>query len=127
MVEPRPPITTVSFIDDYCNHYQDLFDDVRTQLISGGCLARSLKDNDRHGSIYLLRATYQIRGFDFMSAHDANAPAHPTDPTMLERGLSKREYIAAIALAATDSSTTAQERAKQAVELADALFKALYG
>jgi SRSO17 transposase len=29
MVEPRPPITTVSFIDDYCNHYQDLFSDVR--------------------------------------------------------------------------------------------------
>jgi hypothetical protein len=61
-----------------------------------------------------------------MSVHDANAPAHPTDPTMLDKGLSKREYIAAIALAATDSSKTAQERAKQAVELADALFKALY-
>lgn len=29
MVEPRSPITTVSFIDDYCNHYQDLFSDVR--------------------------------------------------------------------------------------------------
>ena len=29
MVEPRPPITTVSFIDDYCNHYQNLFADVR--------------------------------------------------------------------------------------------------
>jgi hypothetical protein len=68
----------------------------------------------------------KIRGFDLMSAHDANAPAHPTDPTMLDKGLSKREYIAAIALAATDSSATAQERAKQAVELADALFKALY-
>ena len=29
MVEPRPPVTTVSFVDDYCNHYQDLFADVR--------------------------------------------------------------------------------------------------
>lgn len=29
MVEPRPPVTTVSFVDDYCNHYQDLFSDVR--------------------------------------------------------------------------------------------------
>jgi SRSO17 transposase len=29
MVEPRPPITTVSFIDDYCKHYQKLFSDVR--------------------------------------------------------------------------------------------------
>jgi hypothetical protein len=37
-----------------------------------------------------------------MSAHDANAPAHPTDPTMLDKGLTKREYIAAIALAATE-------------------------
>lgn len=62
-----------------------------------------------------------------MSAHDPNAPAHPTDPTMLDKGLTKREYIAAIALAATDASTTAQERAKEAVELADALLKALHG
>jgi SRSO17 transposase len=29
MVEPRPPVTTVGFVDDYCNHYQDLFGDVR--------------------------------------------------------------------------------------------------
>ena len=26
---PLPAVTTVSFIDDYCNHYQDLFGDVR--------------------------------------------------------------------------------------------------
>jgi hypothetical protein len=62
-----------------------------------------------------------------MSAHDANAPAYPTDPTMLDKGLTKREYVAAIALAATDSSAAAQERANQAVELADALLKALHG
>ena len=29
MVEPRPPVATVDFVDDYCNHYQDLFSDVR--------------------------------------------------------------------------------------------------
>ena len=29
MVEPRSPVTTVGFVDDYCNHYQDLFADVR--------------------------------------------------------------------------------------------------
>lgn len=29
MVEPRPPVTTVGEVDDYCNHYQDLFADVR--------------------------------------------------------------------------------------------------
>ena len=29
MVEPRLPVTTVSFIDEYCNYYQDLFADVR--------------------------------------------------------------------------------------------------
>ena len=29
MVEPLPPVTTVGFVDDYCNHYQDLFADVR--------------------------------------------------------------------------------------------------
>lgn len=29
MVEPRPAATTVGFVDDYCNHYQDLFTNVR--------------------------------------------------------------------------------------------------
>ena len=29
MVEPRPAVPTVGFVDDYCNHYQDLFSDVR--------------------------------------------------------------------------------------------------
>lgn len=29
MVEPRPPVATVSFVDDYCNHDQNLFSDVR--------------------------------------------------------------------------------------------------
>lgn len=29
MVEPRPAVATVNFVDDYCNHYQDLFADVR--------------------------------------------------------------------------------------------------
>jgi SRSO17 transposase len=29
MVEPRPAIATVGFVDNYCNHYQDLFADVR--------------------------------------------------------------------------------------------------
>ena len=29
MVEPRTAVTTVGFVDDYCNHYQDLFCDVR--------------------------------------------------------------------------------------------------
>lgn len=29
MVEPRPAVATVGFADDYCNHYQDLFADVR--------------------------------------------------------------------------------------------------
>ncbi|WP_281168572.1 hypothetical protein [Chroococcidiopsis thermalis] len=31
MVEPRPAVTTVGFVDDECNDYQDLFGDVRTQ------------------------------------------------------------------------------------------------
>ena len=29
MVEPRPAVATVGFVDEYCNHYQDLFSDVR--------------------------------------------------------------------------------------------------
>lgn len=29
MVEPRPAVATVGFVDDYCNHYQNLFSDVR--------------------------------------------------------------------------------------------------
>lgn len=29
MVEPRPAVTTVGFVDEYCNYYQDLFADVR--------------------------------------------------------------------------------------------------
>lgn len=29
MVEPRCAVATVNFVDDYCNHYQDLFADVR--------------------------------------------------------------------------------------------------
>ena len=29
MVESRPAIATVNFVDDYCNHYQDLFANVR--------------------------------------------------------------------------------------------------
>lgn len=29
MNAPRPPVTTVGFIDDYCAHYQSLFTDVR--------------------------------------------------------------------------------------------------
>lgn len=57
---------------------------------------------------------------------EATASAHPTDPTMLEKGLTKREYIAAIALAATDSTGTAQQRAQEAVALADALLDALH-
>ena len=28
-VEPRPAVATVGFVDKYCNHYQDLFSDVR--------------------------------------------------------------------------------------------------
>lgn len=56
---------------------------------------------------------------------EANNSAYPTDPTMLEKGLTKREYIAAIALSATTSTSTAQERAQEAVALADALSKAL--
>lgn len=56
---------------------------------------------------------------------EATAPAHPTDPTMLEKGLTKREYIAAIALSATDVTSTAQERAQEAIALADALIEAL--
>lgn len=60
-------------------------------------------------------------------SYEATASAYPTDPTMLDKGLTKREYIAALALSATDSKATAQERAKKAVELADALLKALQG
>ncbi len=58
-------------------------------------------------------------------SHEATASAYPTDPTMLDKGLTKREYIAAIALSATNSTAKVEERAKQAVELADALLKAL--
>lgn len=46
---------------------------------------------------------------------------------MLQRGLSKREYIAAIALSATKSTGKPQERAQEAVALADALIEALNG
>lgn len=56
---------------------------------------------------------------------EANASAYPVDPTMLAKGLSKREYIAALALAATNSTGTEHERAQEAVALADALIKAL--
>jgi hypothetical protein len=45
---------------------------------------------------------------------------------MLDKGLTKREYIAAIASSATDATAKVGERAKQAVELADALIKALH-
>lgn len=58
--------------------------------------------------------------------NEANAYAYPTDPTMLDKGLTKREYIAAIALSATDAMAEVGERAKQAVELADALIQALH-
>lgn len=58
-------------------------------------------------------------------SHEATASAYPTDPTMLDKGLTKREYIAAMALSATDSTAKVEERAKHAVELADALLKAL--
>ncbi len=56
---------------------------------------------------------------------EANTSAYPNDPTMLDKGLTKREYIAAIALSATNSTVTPQERAQEAVALADALIKAL--
>ena len=56
---------------------------------------------------------------------EANNFAYPTDPTMLDKGFTKREYIAVIALSATNSKGTAQERAQEAVALADALIKAL--
>lgn len=29
MVEPHPAVPTVGFVDDYCNHYQDLCSEVR--------------------------------------------------------------------------------------------------
>ncbi len=59
-------------------------------------------------------------------SNEATASVYPTDPTMLSKGLTKREYIAAIALSATNSTGTAQERAEEAVALADALLKALH-
>lgn len=59
-------------------------------------------------------------------SQDATASAYPTDPTMLDKGLTKREYIAALALPATDAADSVEKRAKQAVELADALLKALH-
>ena len=58
-------------------------------------------------------------------SNEASAYAYPTDPTMLNKGLTKREYIAAIALSATNSKSTAQERAEEAVALTDALIQAL--
>ena len=30
MVEPRPPVPTVQFIDSYCELYQNLFPEVRS-------------------------------------------------------------------------------------------------
>ncbi len=59
-------------------------------------------------------------------SNEATASVYPTDPTMLSKGLTKREYIAASALSATNSTGTAQERAEEAVALADALLKALH-
>ncbi len=56
---------------------------------------------------------------------EVTASAFPLDPTMLQRGLSKREYIAAIALSGTKSTAKPQERAQEAVALADALIEAL--
>lgn len=29
MIEPRTPVPTVAFIDEYCQHYRNLFSDVR--------------------------------------------------------------------------------------------------
>ena len=56
---------------------------------------------------------------------EGKSSAYPTDPAMLEKGLTKREYIAAIALSATTSTGTDQERAQEAVALADVLLKSL--
>ena len=56
----------------------------------------------------------------------ADRAAHPVDPSMLEKGLTKREYIAAIALQATSVSASPHERAKEAVILADALLDVLH-
>lgn len=56
---------------------------------------------------------------------EANNSAYPNDPTMLDKGLTKREYMATLALSATNSKATAQERATEAVALADALIEAL--
>ena len=58
-------------------------------------------------------------------SNEASAYAYPTDPTMLNKGLTKREYIAAIALSATNSKDTTEERVQEAVALTDALLKAL--
>ncbi len=58
--------------------------------------------------------------------NEASNSAYPTDPAMLSKGLTKREYMAAIALAATNSQSTVQERAEEATALADALLKALH-
>jgi hypothetical protein len=52
--------------------------------------------------------------------------AYPCDPTMLEKGLTKREYMAALALQATSPTSTPHERAKEAVILADALLEVLH-
>lgn len=56
---------------------------------------------------------------------EPSSSAYPGDPTMLDKGLNKREYMASIALAATNSTGTPQERAQEAVALADALIEAL--
>jgi hypothetical protein len=34
MVEPRAPVSTVTFIDNYCAVYRDLFADVRLEGLS---------------------------------------------------------------------------------------------
>lgn len=59
-------------------------------------------------------------------SNEANASAYPTDPSMLSKGLTKREYIATLALAATNSTAKPQERAQEAVVLADALLAILH-
>ncbi|HAX78907.1 MAG TPA: hypothetical protein DCY88_24530 [Cyanobacteria bacterium UBA11372] len=56
----------------------------------------------------------------------AERAAHPVEPSMLEKGLTKREYIAALALQATSISASPHERAKEAVILADALLEVLH-
>ena len=55
----------------------------------------------------------------------ANHSAYPVDPAMVEKGLTKREYMAALALQATSTTSTPHERAKEAVILADELLAVL--